>query len=120
MIELTGVLAILLFIVSSGAALLLPWDTLALVGGWLLAIGAISGIPPAIVYHLRLYQTLHPQGLLPDNWYWNPVRYNDLLLDGAERKRVMLWFWLGVLGFAIVLLGVLALGGAAVKIYLRP
>ncbi len=120
MIEFAAVLAITLFSLATGALLLLPWQTLVLTAGWLLAVGTALGLPTGVLYHVRLYQTLAPQRLLPDGWYWNPMQYNDLLQEGDERRRVMPWFWLGAAGFLLIAIGTVALGGAVVKVYLQP
>jgi len=120
MIEFAVVLAILLLIVGSGSLLLLKWQTLVLTAGWLLAVGAAVGVPTGVLYHVRLYRALAPQQLLPARWYWNPVHYHDLLEEGAERRSVMRWFWLGATGFVVIALGVVALCGAVAKVYLHP
>lgn len=120
MIELLVVVGILTLALGSGSLLLLPWQTLVWVAGWLIGLGALVGVPTGVLYHVRLYQALHPLGLLPLRWYWNPVEFHDLLLDGPERERVLRWFWVAATGFLIVALGTVALAGAVLKVFVVP
>ncbi len=120
MTELLGIALLVALLTASGAIFLLPWETLAVAGFWLIAAGAVLGVPTGVLYHVRLYQTLHPRGVLPDNWFWNPITYNALLEEGAERRRVMTWCALGAAGFVVMVLGVIALAAAAVLVFVRP
>jgi hypothetical protein len=47
----------------------LPWETLASAAGWLLAAGALLGIPTGVLYHLALYRALRGIDALPDDWF---------------------------------------------------
>lgn len=101
-----------------GALLLLPWETLATAGLWLIAVGFVVGVPTGVQYHLELYRRLKPTGLLPDNWYWNPISCNDLLAE-QDRPRVLAWCFAGAAGFMVILAGVVALTAAVAVQWVR-
>jgi ABC-type proline/glycine betaine transport system permease subunit len=41
-----------------------PWETLYYNGIWATVAGFVVGVPTGFVYHVRLYQVLHPRGAL--------------------------------------------------------
>ena len=94
-----------------------PWETLYYGGIWVAVAGFVVGVPTGFIYHLRLYQTLHPRGDLPAGWFWRPIRYNSRLLP-EERPRVMSWCYIGGLGFVVICFGLLMMGaGVSMAIF---
>ena len=89
------------------------WGTLPDIGnpwGWaLILFGVGFSTPTAIIYHVRLAQTLRPRGLLDKNWYWHPTRLHDLLTS-AERKHVLFWFRIGAAGWTVAIGGCVVVG----------
>lgn len=118
MIEALIALGLLATVCGLGAMLLLPWETLATVGFGLILGGFLIAVPTGIQYHIELYRSLKPTGLLPDNWYWNPIDCNDLVAE-KDRRRVLAWCFAGAAGFFVVLAGVVALGGAVAVQWVR-
>ncbi len=120
MIELLAIALFMLCSAALGASLLLPWETLAEVAAWLLALGASLGLPTGLLYHVYLRRALERRGALPEDWYWRPTELHPLLEPGAERTRVLVWGGLGALGFMVMVAGLLALAGATTLVYVRP
>ncbi|MEY3012118.1 MAG: hypothetical protein RIT45_853 [Pseudomonadota bacterium] len=120
MIELLAVVVFLGLIATGGAVFLLPWETLATAGAYLLGLGAAFGIPTGVLYHVHLARALGARGLLPEGWYWRPIELHPLLEDGRERRWVLLWCGMGALGFLVMVLGLVALAAAAVLVFVRP
>ncbi|MEM8608681.1 MAG: hypothetical protein AAGF92_16370 [Myxococcota bacterium] len=112
------VVAILLALAAISGVWVTPWQTLYYNGIWVTAIGFCLGIPTGVVYHVRLYRTLHPRGVLPPGWYWSPIRYNRLL-QLAERSRVMFWCYAGAFGFAVICIGLILMGGGVSMALIR-
>ena len=84
------------------------WGTLPNVGnlwGWALIVAGVGfSTPTAIMYHVRLAQTLRPRGMLDKNWIWHPTRLHELL-TAPEKKRVLFWFRIGALGWSVAIVG---------------
>ena len=84
------------------------WDTLPSIGnpwGWaLIGFGVTFSAPTAVLYHVRLAQSLRPRGLLDKHWIWHPTRLHDLLTV-SEKKRVLFWFRIGALGWSLAIVG---------------
>lgn len=115
-----GVIVIILFLMGALAAIpTVPWSTLLTVGLWTCAVGLLVGVPTAILYHFMLYRVLNPLGRLEKGWYWNAVKVNKQIPE-PDWMRVMLWCYLGALGFVIVVLGIVivvaALGAGMVQL----
>lgn len=113
---IVGVILIVMGIVSG--IWVTPWETLYYNGIWVTAIGFALGIPTGLVYHLRLYQVLHPRGELPSGWYWNPIRFNALLRVD-ERSSVLSWCYVGAFGFAVICVGLVMMGGGVSMALIR-
>lgn len=112
-----GIVAVIVavMLVVSGAWVT-PWESLYWAGIWLTVAGFVVGVPTGFIYHLRLYQVLHPRGELPQGWFWRPLQYNRYLRPD-ERRSVMSWCYLGGAGFAIICLGLLTMAsGIAVAL----
>ena len=105
MIESVVVLGLLFLLAGAGwAAVLLDWQTIT-VGGLMLAlVGFALGVPTGFYYHVQLYRTLAPRGVLPKGWYWHPMRYHEHL-QRHERARVLSWSYAGGVGFVLILIG---------------
>jgi len=86
-----------------------PWETLYYNGIWLVAAGFLVGVPTGFIYHVRLYRVLAPRGELPPRWYWKPLRFN-VCLRREERPGVMVWCYVGGLGFLVICVGLLMMG----------
>ncbi|MGB8332450.1 MAG: hypothetical protein WCE62_20165 [Polyangiales bacterium] len=95
-----------------------PWETLYYNGVWITVAGFLFGVPTGFVYHLRLYQVLHPRGELPPGWFWRPLRFNSRLRD-EERRAVMVWCYVGGLGFAVICFGLLLMGAGVSMALIR-
>jgi len=105
MYETLIVLALLMVLVVLGwMTILLSWQAIVAAGAACALAGLAVGLPTSFYYHLCLYRALHPRGLLPARWWWSPIRYH-VLLDPAERRRVLPWFYAGALSFALIVIG---------------
>jgi hypothetical protein len=107
--ELGIVAAVSAFMCLLSGAWFTPWETLYYTGIWVTLAGFVVGVPTGFVYHVRLFQALSPRGELPRGWYWRPLRFNALL-QPKERAGVMVWCYVGGLGFVIICLGLLLMG----------
>lgn len=106
-----GIVLALLLIAAWGG--FVHWSALLLSGGALLAAGFVAGAVIGIGYHIALYRTLAPLGILKRGWWWKPTGYNRYLPEG-KRRSVMRWYYGGVItividfvGCALVLTGIL-------------
>ena len=106
--ELGIVIVLIAVMLIVSAAWVTPWEALYRAGIWLTLIGFVVGVPTGLVYHVRLYQALHPRGELSRGWYWSPIQYNRRL-QPEERRSVMSWCYLGGAGFAVICLGLLTM-----------
>ena len=97
---------IVLLVATSMIGVTLSWMTILVAGVGLVAVGAVLGVPTGFYYHVKLHQALAPRGELPPRWWWSPVRYHAHLRED-ERSGVLLWFYLGGAGFAVMVLGCL-------------
>ena len=109
----------LLVLVGGLAALaMLPVNTLLWIAGGIFGVGFIVGVTAGVTYHIRLFRTLTPRGELSKGWLWKPYRDHDKLQE-HERFGVLIWWYLGGLGFLGVVLGGLAGGVAVVRVFLE-
>lgn len=83
---------------------LVPWPWLLEAGALLTALGLLVGLPPALVYHLRLRAALLRQDALARRWWVEPARLHRHL-GPADRRRVLPWFVAGAAGFVVVVVG---------------
>jgi hypothetical protein len=105
MYETLIVLALLIALVVAGwMTILLSWQSIVAAGAACALLGLAVGLPTSLYYHLCLHRALHPRGLLPAGWWWNPIRYHALL-GSAERRRVLPWFYAGALSFGLIVFG---------------
>ncbi len=119
MLEMLVVVGLVGAVVGLGALLLLPWETLAVAGLWLIALGFLFGLPTGAWYHVELYRSLKPLGLLPEDWFWNPIQYNDDVPE-ADYRRVMALCYCGAAGFFVIVVGMVVLGAAVAVQFVRP
>jgi len=82
-----------------------PADTLILAGLGFAALGFGYGIPTAIVYHWRLYQSLLARDRLPARWWLQPTSLHDQI-PPEDRAGVFLWGAIGGSGFVVILIGI--------------
>jgi hypothetical protein len=114
--ELGIVVALIVLMLLVSAMWVTPWESLYRAGIWLTVAGFVVGVPTGFIYHVRLYQVLHPRGELPKGWYWRPIQYNRQLRPD-ERPGVMAWCYVGGAGFAVICLGLLTMvGGIAMAV----
>lgn len=105
---------ILALLGATSAAIMSPWESVFDVASWITLAGVVVGVPSGVVYHVGLYRALAPRGELPAGWYWQPLSFNDRLLE-AERPWVLGWCYFGGLGFFVICFGLLLLVTAVVS-----
>ncbi len=111
MIESLLVLAAVALLAGVGlVAPLLPAALIVQAGAALAAAGALFGLPTGFWYHVRLRAVLLRRGALPGRWWIRPVALHGRIPD-EERASVLLWFYLGGLGFVAIVLGCIAIAG---------
>lgn len=116
--ELAIVVAISAVLCLLSAVWFTPWESLYYGGIWVTAAGFVLGVPTGVLYHVRLYQVLHPRGELPPGWFWRPIRFNARLRR-EERVGVMSWCYLGAFGFAVICIGLLLMAAGVSMALLR-
>lgn len=116
--ELGIVVALIAAMLLLSGIWLTPWEYLYYGGLWVTAAGFVVGVPTGFIYHVRLYQVLHPRGELPPGWFWRPIRFNSRLRK-EERGSVMSWCYVGGLGFVVICLGLLMMGAGVSMALLR-
>jgi hypothetical protein len=98
---------VILFAVIS----LLNFETLAIVGLVLTAVGLLLGTPTGFMYHVALHRVLRARGTVPVRWWLSPVRHHQGL-SADETASFALWFKLGAAGFLLAVVGcLLAIAG---------
>jgi len=97
---------LLLFALSGGATLAVPWQWLMLGGAALLLIGGLVGLPAGLYYHVVLRRHLARRGALPQRWWVQPTQYHPQFEDW-ERRQMMPYFRAGAVGFVVMMLGCL-------------
>jgi hypothetical protein len=116
--ELGIVAAVVAVMLLLSGVWLTPWESLYYSGIGLTVAGFAIGVPTGFIYHVRLYQTLHPRGELPKGWFWRPLQYNARLRP-EERRRVLSWCYIGGAGFALICLGLLTMTAGVSMALLR-
>ena len=105
MAEALIVLAVVALLTGFGLmAVVLPVETLMLVGAVCVLIGFALGVPAGAYYHLRLYRCLAANGGVPRDFFWHPTRYHADV-PPADTPKYMPWFIAGAVGFVLILLG---------------
>jgi hypothetical protein len=118
MMELLLAVGVMVLLLSLAWATQLPWDILLLYGQWGVAIGMLTGVPPAVVYHVRLWQELRAAQQPTRGFIWNPIRFHPLVAPHRQ-SRFLPWFYAGGAGFVVVTLGLVAMGLAVVSVFVR-
>jgi hypothetical protein len=113
-VMLAGGFLLLLCAISAVLALV-AWDSLLIGGSLLIVLGMAVGVPAGLVYHVKLYQCLGPDGGLPQGWWLGPTSLHHLLDDGPRGRQVMRWCYLGAAGFFVVIAGCVLLFAGAVR-----
>lgn len=116
--ELGVVAAITALMCLLSGVWVIPWESLYYRGIWVTVAGFVVGVPTGLMYHVRLYQALNPRGELPRGWLWQPIPLNARLRPG-ERRRVLVWCYIGGLGFAIICVGLLMMGAGVSMALIR-
>ncbi len=94
---------------------LIPGAWVVMAGAICTATGMLLGVPTGLWYHVKLRSCLGPRDELPERWWVRPVPLNARLRP-EERARVLVWFYIGGVGFALCVLGcVLVLAGALLQ-----
>ena len=104
MMETALAVGVVLMLLGLGLVAQLSWDVLLYSGEIMAALGFLLGLPPAVVYHVRLWQELKLAGLSTKGMIWNPIRFHDLV-PWHRQNRFLPWFYAGGAGFVIVVLG---------------
>lgn len=115
MLEAGIALALLLLLGAAGLALAVAPETLLVAGFWIVAGGLAFGVPTGLLYHLALRRALLRAGCLPPRWWWQPTSLHGAI-PTAERRWVLGWCGAGAAGFAISVLGCVAVAIGAVRI----
>lgn len=110
MIEALWVFGTLVLLVAGGTASITLPPTFLIVGGLgAIALGSVGGIPAGLYYHVLLRRLLLQKGPLPERWWLRPVQHHALLSD-RERRSFMPWFYVGGVGFVLILAGAVVVG----------
>ncbi|MBU6160269.1 MAG: hypothetical protein KGO50_04045 [Myxococcales bacterium] len=118
MIETALASGVVLLLLAVGLVAQLSWDVLLYSGEVTAALGFLLGVPPAVVYHVRLWQELTLAGASTRGIIWNPIRFHDQV-PWHRQNRFLPWFYAGGVGFVIVVLGVALMGLAVVSVMIR-
>jgi hypothetical protein len=90
-----------------GAAALVtyaPWWWLFGAGLVCMPLGLLIGVPAGVWYHVRLYRSLGPRGILKRGWWINPTGLHAHLTD-EDRRGMRFPFFFGAAGFVVSILG---------------
>ena len=92
-----------------------PPIPLMIVGGVLTFFGLIGGVGGGVLYHLRLWEQLRQLDDPPSDWLLHPTRTHDLI--AADRwPRIRPWYYLGAVGFGVIVLGCLMAAIGAMRL----
>ena len=95
-VSLLGALALM---VASLTPMTLLWCAGAVMG-----LGIALGVPGGLIYHVLLRRELLRLEALVPGWIWRPTAFHrELDASGADRIRP--WFFLGGIGFLLIVLG---------------
>ena len=117
MAELLLVVGLIAGVAGLAGLAMLSVNTLLWVAGILFITGFVVGGGAGGVYHVKLYRVLTPRGELSAGWLWKPYRDHDKLKD-HERSSVLIWWYLGGVGFMVVVGSGLVGGVAAIRLFL--
>jgi hypothetical protein len=118
MIETALASGVVLLLLGIGLVSQLSWDVLLYSGEITSALGLLLGVPPAVVYHVRLWQELKLAKESTRGMIWNPIRFHDRV-PWHRQNRFLPWFYAGGAGFVIVVLGLVLMGMAIVSVMIR-
>lgn len=104
-----------LIIVSLVLAAAIPATTLLWLGAAIGTIGALLGIPAGVVYHAKLWGSLQTAGHTTEGFWLRPQTLHDKLSE-TELRPVQIWFAIGVVGFALTMLGGLGVAMAVIRL----
>jgi hypothetical protein len=82
----------------------LSWEALVMVGASLAAFGLAIGLPGGLLYHVKLRRALLTKGALPHRWWLRPANHHAALAP-AQWRQIRSAFFVGALGFSIIMLG---------------
>jgi hypothetical protein len=119
MAELLLVLAAVGLVSALGLVVpLIPPEWLVEAGFWVTAAGFALGLPASLVWHVKLRGRLLRSGHLPARWWLRPVSLQGSLA-ADERPAVVVWFYLGGAGFALVCGGCLLIAAGVLASAVR-
>lgn len=118
MIEAALASGVVFLLLGVGLMAQLSWDVLLYCGEITAALGLLLGVPPAVVYHVRLWQELTLAEVPTRGMIWNPIRFHDRV-PWHRQNRYLPWFYAGGAGFVIVVLGLAFMGMAIVSVMIR-
>jgi hypothetical protein len=108
----------LLIALSIVAALILaavvPPLMLLWVGVVLGTFGALLGVPAGLIYHARLWRALRERGQPTTGFWLRPHHLHDKL-SAAQLGPIQAWFFAGVVGFGLTLLGAVGVVAGVVR-----
>jgi hypothetical protein len=104
---LESAIVVMIGLVFWGAGLVLTTSPAHVlwIGIWLVALGFGLGLPTGAIYHLMLYRSLGPMGLLPDRWWLKPTSLHDRI-PSHDRLSVLRWCAAGAIGFFVIVSGI--------------
>ena len=117
MAELMLVFGLIAGVAGLAGLAMLSVNVLLWLAGILFVLGFVVGVGAGVIYHIKLYQVLTPRGELSEGWLWKPYRDHDKLRED-ERGRILIWWYLGGLGFMGVVGSGLVGGVAAIRLFL--
>ncbi len=106
--ELLLVFAILVLLTLGGAAVFLPIEGLMEIGGWMIALGFVFGIPTGLVYHVILRRAALRAGTLTAGWYWRPTSFHNKV-SIEDQRSFRPWFYAAASGWVVIVLGIILL-----------
>ncbi len=101
--------ALLVLLIAVALAMLatlgrMPFEQAIIVGGWLIVLGLLIGLPCGVLYHVLLHRALTRAGGAPRGWIWHPTKLHDGV-PRSERARFMPSFWTGAAACGLVFFG---------------
>jgi hypothetical protein len=84
-----------------------PIEPILVAGTGCTVFGLVLGVPTGLWYHVKLRAALLQAGRLPERWWIHPVSLHGDI-PPERQATVLLWFYIGGVGFGFTMLGCLA------------